>query len=177
MTTPAGRLPSPWITRFADRVPPAGLVLDLACGTGRHGRLFLERGHPITLVDRNLSAVRDLQDRSDVEAIETDLEDGASCPLASRVFAGVVVTNYLYRPLLPALVAAVVPGGVLLYETFAQGNEVFGKPSNPDFLLAPGELLDSVQGQMRVRAYEDLVVDKPRPAAIQRICAERPLNN
>lgn len=173
MTTPAGRLPSPWITRFADRVPLGGRVLDLACGTGRHGRLFLERGHPVTLIDRDLSAVSDLQGRPDVDAIETDMEDGSPFPLSGQLFAGVVVTNYLHRALLPELVQAVVPGGLLLYETFAQGNEVYGKPSNPDFLLAPGELLDAVQGQLRVRAYEDLVVEEPRPAAVQRIYAER----
>lgn len=172
----AGRTaaPSAWIERFADRVPAGGRVLDLACGGGRHARLFLHRGHPVTLVDRDLSGVSDLGGRGDVETLDADLEDGGPFPLAGRSFAGVVVTNYLHRPLLPAMVQAVAPGGVLLYETFAQGNEAFGKPSNPAFLLAPGELLEAVRGALRVRAYEELVVDAPRPAAVQRLCAERP---
>lgn len=102
-----------------------------------------------------------------------DLEDGAIPDFLGGAFAAVVVTNYLHRPLLPALRAAVAPGGLLIYETFAQGNERFGKPSNPDFLLRPGELLEGLDGRLRVLAYEDLVVDEPRPAAVQRICALR----
>jgi SAM-dependent methyltransferase len=101
-----------------------------------------------------------------------DLEAGP-WPLAGRRFDAVVVTNYLHRPLLPALVDCLEPGGVLLYETFARGNERFGKPSNPDFLLAPGELLEAVRGRLRVVAYEDRVIDTPRAAAIQRLCARR----
>ena len=165
--------PSPWIARFADLVPQQGAVLDLACGGGRHGRLFLEHGYPIVALDRDLAGIEDLAGNSSVELIEADLEDGRPFPLASRRFAAVVVANYLYRPLLPALVAAVAPGGLLLYETFARGNERFGRPRNPDFLLAPGELLDMVRGQLRVLAYEDLVVEEPKPAAVQRIAARR----
>lgn len=164
--------PSAWVARFAGRVPRGGAVLDLACGGGRHARLFRARGHPVTLVDRDLSGVADLRGLDGVEAVEADLEDGRAFPLAGRRFAGVVVTNYLHRPLLPDLVAAVAPGGVLVYETFARGNEAYGKPSNPAFLLAPGELLDATRGRLRVRAYEDLVVHEPKPAAVQRICAE-----
>ena len=163
--------PSAWIQRFAGVVPEAGPVLDLACGSGRHSRFFLERGHPVTALDRDLSGLADLADHPSLETIEADLEDGRAFPLVGRRFAGVVVVNYLHRPLLPALVAAVAPGGCLLYETFAQGNERFGKPSNPNFLLAPGELLAAVQGTLRVLAYEDLLVEEPRPAAVQRICA------
>ncbi len=99
--------------------------------------------------------------------------DGSPWPLAGRTFGAIVVTNYLHRPLLPVLVASLDPGGVLVYETFARGNEKFGKPSNPDFLLAPGELLEAVRGRLRVVAYEDLVVTAPRPAAVQRLCARR----
>lgn len=162
---------SAWVRRFAAMVPKGGRVLDLACGGGRHSRLFLELGHPVTAVDRDISGLSELEGRKLLEVIETDLEDGRPFPLAGRVFAGIVVTNYLYRPLLPALVAALAPGGVLIYETFAKGNEDFGKPSNPDFLLDPGELLEAVRGRLRVLAYEDLSVKEPRPAAIQRICA------
>ena len=165
--------PSDWVARFADAVPAGCLVLDLACGGGRHTRLFLDRGHPVLAVDRDLSGLADLGDHAALERLEVDLEDGCPFPLAGRRFAGVVVTNYLFRPLLARLVAAVEPGGVLIYETFARGNERFGKPSNPDFLLRPGELLEAVRGRLRVLAYEDLIVERPKPAAVQRICARR----
>ncbi|MDJ0981253.1 MAG: class I SAM-dependent methyltransferase [Kiloniellales bacterium] len=163
--------PSTWVRRFAPLVPAASPVLDLACGGGRHSRLFLAAGHSVTAIDIAVDGLADLTDHERLEIVEADLEDGRPFPLAGRRFAGVVVTNYLHRPLLPALVEAVAPGGLLIYETFAQGNERFGKPRNPDHLLAPGELLAAVQGRLRVLAYEDLVVEDPRPAAVQRICA------
>jgi len=163
--------PSPWVLRFAGRVPEAGPVLDLACGGGRHARLFLARGHPVTAIDRDISGIADLASAPGLESLEIDLEDGRPFPLAGRRFAGVVVTNYLYRPLIPALVAAVAPGGVLLYETFARGNERFGRPRNPDHLTKPGELLEAVRGQLRVIAYEDTIDQLPKPAARQRVCA------
>ncbi len=162
---------SPWVLRFAGRVPEGGPVLDLACGLGRHGRLFLARGHPVTAIDRDISGIADLAGAAGLESIEADLEDGGPFPLAGRRFAGVIVTNYLYRPLIPALVAAVAPGGVLIYETFARGNEKFGRPRNPDHLAKPGELLEAVRGHLRVIAYEDLIEDTPKPAARQRLCA------
>lgn len=165
--------PSPWVRRFAELLPAGGRVLDLACGKGRHSRFLLAAGHPVTAVDIDVSGLADLAGEARLEVLDADLETGAAFPLAGRRFAGVVVTNYLHRPLLPALVAAVDDGGLLIYETFARGNEAFGRPSNPDFLLAPGELLRAVAGPLRVLAYEDLVVDTPRPAAIQRICARR----
>lgn len=163
--------PSPWVQRFAYLVPSGGRVLDLAAGGGRHSRFFLAAGHPVVALDRDLSGLADLQGAPGLTTMAVDLEDGRPFPLAGESFACVVVTNYLYRPLLPALIAAVAVGGVLLYETFARGNEVFGKPSNPDYLLNPGELLDAVRGQLRVMAYEDLIVSQPRPAAVQRIAA------
>ncbi len=162
---------SPWVVRFAPRVPAGGPVLDLACGMGRHVRLFLARGHPVTAVDIDLSGIADLAGRDGLEALEIDLEDGRPFPFAERRFAGVIVTNYLHRPLVPALVAAVAPGGTLIYETFAKGNEGLGRPRRPEHLMNPGELLEAVRGKLRVLAYEDLVVEKPRPAAIQRNCA------
>ncbi len=168
--------PSPWVLRFAGRVPEAGPVLDLACGMGRHTRLFLARGHPVTAIDRDLSGIADLTgaprlEGPGLETLEVDLEDGSPFPLAGRRFAGVVVTNYLYPPLFPALVAALAPGGVLIYETFARGNENFGRPRNPDHLAKPGELLEAVRGKLRVLAYEDLIDQAPKPAARQRLCA------
>ncbi len=159
------------MVRFADLVPAGGEVLDLACGDGRHTRFLLERGHRVVAVDRDLSGVADLAERDEVELVEVDLEDGRAFPLSGRRFAGVVVTNYLHRPLLPDLVAAVAPGGALIYETFARGQERFGRPTDPDFLLRPGELLEAVGDELRVVAYEDLVDD--RPARVQRICATR----
>jgi SAM-dependent methyltransferase len=159
------------VLRFAGRVPKGGPVLDLACGMGRHSRLFLARGHAVTAIDRDLTGIADLIGAPGLEAIEADLEDGSPFPLAGRRFAGVVVANYLYRPLFPALIAAVAPGGVLIYETFARGNEEFGRPRNPEHLTKPGELLEAVRGRLRVLAYEDLIDQSPKPAARQRICA------
>ncbi|MEM7169687.1 MAG: SAM-dependent methyltransferase [Pseudomonadota bacterium] len=163
--------PSPWIVRFADHIPAQGRVLDLACGSGRHSRFFYGLGHPITALDRDTSRIEDMAGQLEVMTI--DLEDGRPFPLSARRFAAVIVTNYLHRPLLPLLPALIAPAGILIYETFAQGNERFGKPSNPDYLLRPGELLEAFAGHLRVLAYEDLIVGKPRPAAIQRIAARR----
>ena len=163
---------SEWITRFAGLVPPAGRVLDVAAGSGRHTRFFLGRGHPVTAVDRDMSGLVDLKDDPALESVEFDLETGAPWPFAGREFEAVVVTNYLHRPILPGIVAVVAPGGVLLYETFARGQERFGRPENPDFLLKPGELLDSVRGRLRVLAYEDLILNDPT-RAVQRIAASR----
>src|SRR3954469_6838109 len=160
--------PSPWIVRFTPLVPAGGTVLDLACGSGRHVRWFEERGHPVTAVDRDGAAL-DLLAGS-TETIEADIENGA-WPLADRRFDAVVVTNYLWRPLFPRILAAVALGGVLLHETFAQGNETVGKPSRPDFLLAPGELLQAYAG-LRVVAYEDGFLEGP-PRFIQRVAAVR----
>lgn len=162
--------PSPWVQRWAGWIRPGGSVLDLACGSGRHARLLARLGFEVDAVDR----APELFDRPPpgVALLGADLE-GGPWPYEGRRFDGIVVTNYLHRPLLPVLAASLEAGGVLVYETFARGNERFGKPSNPDFLLEPGELLDAVRGRLRVVAYEDLVVDEPRPAAIQRICARQ----
>lgn len=163
--------PSPWVVRFAPLVPKGGTVLDVACGSGRHTRFFLLRGHQVVAVDRDVSGIADLADDPRVEILQVDLEADEPFPAPDRRFEGVVVTNYLHRPLLPDLVSAVAADGVLIYETYARGNERFGPPTNPDFLLEPGELLEVVRGKLQVVAYEDLVVSEPRPAALQRICA------
>lgn len=162
---------SGWIGRWAGLVPAGGAVLDLAAGSGRHGRLFAARGHPVTLLDRDVSGLADLSGQPGIDILEADIEAGP-WPLADRTFAGVVVTNYLWRPLLDRIVAAVAPGGALLYETFAVGNERFGRPRNPDFLLRPGELLDAVRGRLEVRAYEHGETADP-PAMRQKIAAVR----
>lgn len=163
--------PSTWVTRFAPCVPAGGTVLDVACGAGRHTRLFLQRGHRVVAVDRDTSRLADLAGDARLQIVEADLEDGGPFPLSGRRFHGVVVTSYLHRPLLGDLVSAVAPGGALVYETFARGQERLGRPTNPDFLLRPGELLEAVRGRLRVVAYEDLTVDRPPPARMQRICA------
>ncbi len=149
-------------------MPVGARVLDVACGGGRHVRWFAERGCAVTAVDRDAAAVEPL--RAIARVVVADLEAGA-WPLPGETFDAVVVTNYLWRPLLPTIVASVATGGVLVYETFAVGNETVGRPSNPDFLLRPGELLTAAQG-LRVVAYEDGFVEPP-PRFVQRLCAVR----
>jgi SAM-dependent methyltransferase len=160
--------PSPWIAAWAGLVPTGATVLDVAAGAGRHTAFFAGRGHRVTAVDRDPSA---LVASDTVEPIAADLEDGSPWPLADRRFGAIVVTNYLHRPLFPALFAALQPGGILLYETFMEGNERFGKPSRPDFLLKDGELLDLVRGRFSVTAYEARLISQPRMAMVQRIAA------
>ena len=168
---------SPWIQAHSALVPAGGRVLDVACGTGPNTAWFVAHGHPVTAVDRDIDRLGVLADDPLVEAVAADLERG-DLPFTGRTFAGVVVTRYLHRPLLPHLVGAVAPGGALLYETFAQGQERFGRPTNPAFLLAPGELRRVVEGVLRVVAFEDVIVDlggpEHRRAALQRIAAVRP---
>jgi SAM-dependent methyltransferase len=164
--------PSPWILRFAPLAPAGSPVLDLACGSGRHSRLFLARGRPVTALDRDVSGLQDIAGRRGLEIAQADLEDGSPWPLADRRFGAVVVVNYLWRPLLPRILEAVDDNGVLLYETFALGNETFGRPTNPDFLLRPGELLEMVRGRLQIVAYEHGYLKQP-PAIKQRICAVR----
>lgn len=163
--------PSPWIVRFAPLVPAAATVLDLACGSGRHTQLFLGRGHRVTAVDIDISGLDDLQGVPGLEVVRADLEYGSPWPLPGRSFGAVVVTNYLWRPLFPAIIDAVAPDGLLLYESFAVGNEALGQPRRPEFLLRPGELIDMVQGRLQIVAYEHGRVDYPRAAIKQRLCA------
>jgi SAM-dependent methyltransferase len=151
-------------------VRPGNAVLDLAAGGGRHATFFSARGHKVTAVDRDLSR---LPDRAGIEKVQADLEDGSPWSLAGQTFGAAIVTNYLHRPLMPALLAAITPGGVLLYETFMVGNERFGKPSNPAFLLKDGELLDLVRGKFSVIAYEARLISDPTIAMVQRIAARR----
>lgn len=164
--------PSQWVSRWAGLVPAGAPVLDVACGDGRHARLLAARGYPVDAVDRDAGAIAALAGVPGIAARCADIETGA-WPYQGRTFAAVVVTNYLHRPLFPLLIAALAPGGVLIYETFAVGNERYGRPSNPDFLLRPGELLEVVRGECRVVAYENHHVNEPRPAVMQRICAIR----
>lgn len=148
-------------------------MLDVACGAGRHSRYFLARGCAVTAVDRDVSRVRDLAGRPRFELVQANLEDGSPWPFPGRRFDAVIVTNYLHRPLLPLLIASLAAGGVLIYETFAEGNERLGRPRNPAHLLKAGELLEAVRGKLEVVAYEMAEISDPIPAVMQRICAVR----
>lgn len=160
--------PSTWVRRWLGWIRPGGAVLDVACGSGRHAKLLASLGFEVDAVDRDPALFAGVPPR--VSLLGADLEAGP-WPYAGRRFDAIVVTNYLHRPLLPVLAGSLERGGILIYETFAQGNARFGKPSNPAFLLAPGELLEAFRERLHVIAYEDLVVDDPRPAAVQRLCA------
>ncbi len=160
--------PSAWVRRSAPLIRPGGRGLDLAAGAGRHTRLLLDMGFRVTAVDRDIEGLRPLAgDKCEIRAI--DLETGAAWSLGGG-YDGVVVANYLYRPLFPTIAAALAPNGVLIYETFAVGNERFGRPRNPDFMLRPGELLEAFAA-LTILAFEQGEVTLPRPAVIQRIAA------
>jgi len=161
-------LPSPWIVRWAHLIAPCGSVLDVAAGGGRHARWLASRRHRVTAVDRDAGAMAALADAA--ETVVADLESGA-WPLGDRSFDAIVVTNYLWRALFPALRAALAPGGVLLYETFAVGNETVGRPRRPEFLLGRGELLGAAEG-LRIVAYEDGFLAGP-DRFVQRLAAVR----
>lgn len=167
--------PSPWIVRFAPLLRPGGRLLDVACGGGRHLRHFLDRGLDVTGVDIDLRGVADLVGVPGVTLVQADLEGPEGWPVTVTGFDGVVVSNYLHRPLLPAIVAALKPGGLLLYETFANGNQRHGRPSSPAFLLRDGELL-RLAGEQRLQvvAFEQGEVSSPKAAIIQRLAAIRP---
>ena len=163
---------SEWVRRWSHLVPPGARVLDVACGSGRHLQWFAGRGHAVLGVDRAPEALQAAAAFGQVVAC--DLE-AAPWPFPGQQFGGVVVTNYLWRALLPHIVDSVAPGGVLLYETFAQGNETVGRPSNPDFLLAPGELLRACKG-LQVVAYEEGYLEQPA-RFVQRIAGVRVPND
>ena len=158
--------PSEWVRRWAGLVE-RGPILDVACGAGRHARLFADKGMEVVAVDRE---AQDLP--KSIRFVQADLEDGSAWPFAGQRFACIVVTNYLHRPLFPHLAGSLADGGVLIYETFMSGNEKFGRPSNPQFLLRPGELLEAFSG-LHIAAFEQGRVERPKAAMIQRVCAVR----
>lgn len=165
-------LPSSWVRRFAPLIAAGGTVLDLACGNGRHARFLEDSGWRVVAVDRDAGALAGLAGRAGIRVVQADLEGGA-WPCGAQRFAGIVVANYLHRPLFPRLVDSLDEGGVLIYETFMIGNERFGRPANPDFLLRPGELLEAFGGRLTVVAFEQGEVMLPMPAMVQRLCAVR----
>jgi len=157
--------PSAWVERWAPLIE-RGTVLDLACGSGRHSTYFLDKGLKVVAVDRDPQAI------PGARFIQADLEDGSPWPLPGEQFEAVVVTNYLNRKIFPEIQRSLKPGGVLIYETFMLGNERFGKPSNPAFLLLPGELRGAFP-ELTVKGFEEGAVERPKPAMIQRLCAVR----
>ena len=165
-------IPSSWLVRWAPLIPPAGEVLDLACGGGRHARFLAQQGHVVDAVDRDAQALALLAGVAGVRPLRADLE-GGPWPYPDRAWDGIVVANYLHRPLFPSLLASLRPGGVLIYETFMVGNERWGRPSNPVFLLQPNELLTAFGADLALAAFEQGEVGQPKPAVVQRICAVR----
>ena len=157
-------------------IAPGGTVLDLACGNGRHTRALLAAGFAVCAVDRDTDGLADLASQERLEILAGDLEGAAAWPLAGRQFDGIVVANYLHRPLFPYLIAALAPGGLLIYETFAVGNERFGRPANPAFLLREGELSQVFGPDLHILAYEHGEEAEPRPAMRQRIAARKPMS-
>lgn len=162
--------PSPWVVRYAPLIP-RGRVLDLACGDGRHGRLFLEGGYEVTFVDQDVSSLSDLKDNSAATVLEHDLEDGSAWPFGEAEFSGIIVVNYLHRPLFGAITSSLAEGGVLIYQTFMAGNEKYGKPRNPDFLLEYDELLDVFGASMEVIGFEQGFLPDP-DRMVQAICVQ-----
>jgi SAM-dependent methyltransferase len=175
--------PSPWLQRFQHLIAQQGRVLDLAAGGGRHGRSVLDRASGVVFIDRDIQALHDLLDHPKARVIEADLEGGTSPfeaggALADERFDAVIVVNYLYRSLLDGIIDALNPSGVLIYETFARGNEAFARPRNPDHLLKSGELLAAVADKMQVIAYEHGRVEASDiPGVKQRLCAVKDLQN
>lgn len=161
-----------WLARHASLIRPGGSVLDLACGMGRNARWLVGQGWRVEAVDRDASAIASLQGIPGLHASVADLESGP-WPYPEGGFDGIVVCRYLHRPLFPVIAASLAPGGVLIYETFMRGQEQFGRPSCPDFLLQPDELLEGFSGALEILAFEQGEINESRPAMLQRICARR----
>tara|TARA_B100000686_G_C16751726_1_gene952950 strand:+ start:1455 stop:2126 length:672 start_codon:yes stop_codon:yes gene_type:complete len=164
--------PSSWLRRHSTLIPNSGLILDIAAGSGRHTQYLLDKDHAVVSIDKDVSHLAHIKN-SRLSIAKVDLEVPGSWPFKSAAFAGIIVTNYLHRPLFPHIIKALATGGLLVYETFAQGNQKFGKPTNPNYLLAPGELIRLTQEHLHIVAYEDVTVSQPKSARIQRICASK----
>lgn len=168
----APQSPSAWVTRCAPLIQPGGMVLDLACGAGRNTRWLAAQGWKVEAVDRDAEAIARLQGMENVAPLLADLESGP-WPYPAQKFDGIVVCRYLHRPLLPLLAESLTDHGVLIYETFMAGQEQFGRPSNPDFLLQPNELLKVFSDKLKIISFEQGIMHEPHPVALQRICAIR----
>jgi len=166
--------PAPWVQKHCALIPKSGQVLDLACGNGRHTRTLLQQGFNVLALDKDTSRLNDIAGTPNLEIIEADLEAGGDFPLKGRQFSGIVVVNYLHRVLFSDLLAALAESGVLIYQTFMVGNEAFGRPRNPEFLLRENELLDVFGGELDVVDFEQGYVERPSPAVLQKIYAVKP---
>ncbi len=164
-------LVSDWVRKYIPLIPPKKLVLDLACGGGRNTRFLLDNGYMVVALDKDIAGLADISDNPNLKRYKYDLETGAKFPFYQREFAGIVITNYLYRPLFADLIDALALGGVLIYQTFMIGNEAYGRPSNPNFLLNKNELKNTFAKMLDVVAFEEGYIENPEPAVIQRICA------
>ena len=173
--------PSPWVSRFVPLIKQGGLALDLAAGNGRHGRLLLNKHCRVIFIDQNTKALRDLEDAKNIKIITANLEDGDDPfkklqALSGQLFDAIIVVNYLYRPLMNSLIDALAPGGIIIYETFARGNENFARPRNPDHLLRNGELLEYFSKTLQIVSYEHGQLDTADiPGVKQRVCAIKDL--
>jgi SAM-dependent methyltransferase len=164
--------PSAWVARWSALIKPGDRVLDLACGHGRHARLLATQGAQVTALDRDETALASLQGVNGVTTLSADVESGP-WPFEPASFDAVVVCNYLHRPLFPHIGAVLRDGGILIYQTFMQGNERYGKPSNPAFLLRPGELLEAFGSACQVVGFEQGLLGEPKPAVVQCLCAQK----
>lgn len=170
--THAAQTPSPWIVRCAPLIPAGGAVLDLACGAGRHARWLAAQGYRVEAVDRDAEALANLAGVPNVTTRCADLENGP-WPYYAHVFDAIVVSRFLWRPLFPQIFNCLAVGGVLIYETFMEGQQRYGKPENPAHLLRPGELLDLVGKRFTVVAFEQGEIAGEKPQVLQRICVRR----
>lgn len=173
--SPMPEAPSPWVTQHAALIKSGGRVLDLACGSGRHAIWLAQQGYQVDAIDRDVTAVSSMSDINNIQVQIADLE-ASEAYLFNQHYDGIVVSRYLYRPLLKTLASILNSNGVLIYETFMLGNELLGKPSNPDFLLLPDELLEVYSPLLKVVAFEQGEVSQPKPAVMQRICAVNTLS-
>ena len=162
--------PSEWVRKYAKLISQGGAVLDLACGRGRHTRFLLERGIKVTALDYDISQLKDIPETENLKTIEHDLEGSSPWPFSSQTFDGIVVANYLYRPLFSKILESLAPKGVLIYQTFAVGNEKYGRPRNPDYLLSNDELLKVFGKHLHVVQYSHGFIKQPLPAIMQSIC-------
>ena len=169
--SPVSNGPAAWVQKHVPLIPKTGQVLDLACGNGRHTRFLLEEGHTVLAIDKNITGLSDISGQENLETMTADLEDGSAFPLQGREFSGIVIVNYLHRPLFEDLIDVLAEGGVLIYQTFMRGNEAHGRPRNPDFLLKENELKNVFGSRLKVLAFEQGYEEHPSPAIVQKICA------
>ena len=164
--------PSPWFVKYAPLINKKGRVLDLACGNGRHAIWLAKQGYQVDVIDRDVDVVSNMVGMDNIKVSIIDIETG-DWPQSDQRYDGLIVSRYLYRPLLHTFATMLNPRGVLIYETFMMGNECYGKPSNPDFLLLPNELLEIYSPLLNIISFEQVHEEMPRPAVMQRICATK----